>query len=72
MNHILDIQDKYFNDIKSNIKKFEIRRNNRNYLVNDTLTLVNIKTKEILVKKIIYVCDVSIYDLPNILVLGIN
>jgi hypothetical protein len=72
MNHILDIQDKYFNDIKSNIKKFEIRRNNRNYLVNDTLTLVNIKTKEILVKKITYVCDASIYDLPNILVLGIN
>jgi ASC-1-like (ASCH) protein len=72
MNHILDIQDKYFNDIKTGIKTFEIRRNNRNYQVNDVLTLVNLKTNEILFKKIIYVTDVSIYDLPNILVLGIK
>jgi ASC-1-like (ASCH) protein len=72
MNHILDIQDKYFNDIKTGIKTFEIRRNNRNYQVNDVLTLVNLKTNETLVKTIIYVTDVSIYDLPNILILGIK
>lgn len=72
MNHILDIQDKYFNDIKIGIKKFEIRRNNRNYQVNDTLTLVNLKTNEILIKTIIYITDVSIYDLKHILILGIK
>lgn len=72
MNHILDIQDKYFNDIKKGIKTFEIRRNNRNYQINDVLTLVNLKTNETLVKKIIYVTDASIYDLPNILILGIK
>ena len=72
MNHILDIQDKYFNDIKTGIKTFEIRRNNRNYQVNDVLTLVNLKTNETLVKTIIYVTDASIYDLPNILILGIK
>ena len=72
MNHILDIQDKYFNDIKIGIKTFEIRRNNRNYQVNDVLTLVNLKTNETLVKTIIYVTDASIYDLPNILILGIK
>jgi ASC-1-like (ASCH) protein len=72
MNHILDIQDKYFNDIKTGIKTFEIRRNNKNYQVNDVLTLVNLKTNETLVKTIIYVTDVSIYDLPNILILGIK
>jgi ASC-1-like (ASCH) protein len=72
MNHILDIQDKYFNDIKIGIKTFEIRRNNRNYSVNDTLTLVNLQTNETLVKKIIYVTDVSIYDLEHILILGIK
>jgi len=72
MNHILDIQDKYFNDIKAGIKTFEIRRNNKNYQVNDVLTLVNLKTNETLVKTIIYVTDASIYDLPNILVLGIK
>jgi hypothetical protein len=72
MNHILDIQDKYFNDIKTGIKTFEIRRNNRNYAVNDTLTLVNLETNEALVKTIIYVTDVSIYDLKHILILGIK
>jgi hypothetical protein len=71
-NHILDIQDKYFNDIKIGIKKFEIRRNNRNYQVNDTLTLVNLKTNEVLTKTIIYITDVSIYDLKHILILGIK
>jgi ASC-1-like (ASCH) protein len=72
MNHILDIQDKYFNDIKTGIKTFEIRRNNRNYQVNDILTLVNLKTNEVLIKTIIYINDVSIYDLEHILILGIK
>lgn len=72
MNHILDIQDKYFNDIKTGIKTFEIRRNNRNYTVNDTLTLVNLKTNETLIKTIIYVTDASIYNLKHILILGIK
>lgn len=72
MNHILDIQDKYFNDIKIGIKKFEIRRNNRNYQINDTLTLVNLKTNEVLTKTIIYITDVSIYNLKHILILGIK
>ena len=72
MNHILDIQDKYFKDIKSGIKTFEIRRNNKNYQLNDTLTLVNLKTNESIIKTIIYINDVSIYDLEHILILGIK
>lgn len=72
MNHILDIQDKYFNDIKTGLKTFEIRRNNRNYQVNDTLTLVNLKTNEIIIKTIIYINNASIYDLEHILILGIK
>lgn len=72
MTHELLIEDKYFNDIKSGIKKFEIRRNNRNYCVGNVLALENIKTKEIIRKEIEYITDVSIYDLPNILILGIK
>lgn len=72
MNHILDIQDEYFQDIKSGLKKFEIRRNNRNYSIGDDLTLVNLKTNEVIVKTIIYINDVSIYDLKHILILGLN
>jgi ASC-1-like (ASCH) protein len=72
MNHILDIQDKYFQDIKSGLKNFEIRRKNRNYSIGDDLTLVNLKTKEVIVKTITYINDVSIYDLEHILVLAIK
>lgn len=72
MNHILDIQDKYFNDIKIGVKTFEIRRKNRNYSINDTLTLVNIKTNEKIIKKIIYISDASVYKLKHILILGIK
>ena len=72
MNHILDIQDKYFNDIKIGIKTFEIRRNNRSYQVNDTLTLVNLKTNEVIIKTIIYINNASIYNLEHILILGIK
>lgn len=72
MNHILDIQDKYFNDIKIGIKTFEIRRNNRNYSIGDDLTLVNLKTNEVITKTITYITDVSIYDIDYILILGIK
>ena len=72
MTHELLIEDKYFNDIKSGIKKFEIRRNNRKYCVGNVLALKNIKTKEVIRKKIEYITDVSIYDLPHILILGIK
>jgi ASC-1-like (ASCH) protein len=72
MNHILDIQDKYFNDIKTGIKKFEIRRNNRNYLIGDDLTLVNLETNESIIKTITYITDISIYNINDILILGIK
>lgn len=72
MNHILEIQDKYFNDIKTGIKTFEIRRNNRNYSIGDDLTLVNLKTNESIIKTITYINDVSIYDLKHILILAIK
>ena len=70
--HELLIEDKYFNDIKSGIKKFEVRRNNREYCVGNVLALENIKTKEIIRKEIEYITDVSIYNLPNIIILGIK
>ena len=72
MNHILDIQDKYFNDIKTGIKTFEIRRNNRNYLIGDNLTLVNLETNESIIKTITYIADISIYNINDILILGIK
>jgi ASC-1-like (ASCH) protein len=70
--HKLLIKDEYFKDVKSGLKKFEIRRNNRQYCIGDILALENIKTKEIIRKEIEYITDASIYDLNNILILGIK
>lgn len=69
--HFLEIQDKYFKDIKSNIKTFEIRRYNRDYKIKDILILENLKTKEVIKKEIKYINDLSIYNIDNILILGI-
>lgn len=69
--HYLDIQDKYFQDIKNEIKKFEIRRTNRDYKIGDLLYLKNIETNEIIKKQIKYISDLSVYDIKGILILGI-
>ena len=69
--HYLDIQDKYFKDIKNEIKKFEIRRTNRDYKIGDLLYLKNIETNEIIKKQITYINDLSIYNIKGILILGI-
>lgn len=71
MNHFLEIQDKYFKDIKSNIKTFEIRKCNRDYKIKDILILENLKTKEVIKKEIKYINDLSIYNIDNIIILGI-
>lgn len=39
MIHELKIESKYFTDILKGIKKFEIRKNDRNYQVGDYLIL---------------------------------
>jgi ASC-1-like (ASCH) protein len=69
--HNLDIQDKYFQDVKSGIKTFEIRQRNRDYNVGDKIILKNLDNNEVLIKKIKYICDASIYNQPNIIILGI-
>jgi len=71
LKHNLEIQHKYFTDISSGIKSFEIRRKNRDYKVGDILILKSLKTNETIKKQIKYVCDLSIYDIDHILILGI-
>lgn len=39
MDHKLKILPKYFNDVRSGIKTFEIRKNDRNFQVGDFLLL---------------------------------
>ena len=37
--HDLKIEKKYFNDVMTEKKKFEVRKNDRGYQVNDVLSL---------------------------------
>lgn len=39
VNHSLKILPEYFEDVKSGLKKFEIRRNDRHYQIGDILEL---------------------------------
>jgi len=72
MIHVLDIKNKYFQDIKSGLKTFEIRRKNKNYQINDKLKFINLETKETIEKEIIYISEGAVYNLKNIIVLGIK
>lgn len=38
-NHVLKISPKYFDDVKNNIKRFEIRKDDRDFQVGDLVTL---------------------------------
>jgi len=71
MKHKLHIQNKYFIDVKSGLKTFEIRQNNRNYKIGEVLIIKNLSKEKYLIKKIKYICSAEIYNLPNILILGI-
>jgi len=72
MKHFLYIQDKYYNDILSGIKDFEIRRKNRNYKIGDLLVLKNLTTGKIIEKEIKYISDCSVYNVEELLILGLK
>lgn len=46
MKHELKLLDKYFDDVASGVKSFEIRKNDRNYAVGDVLILREILSSE--------------------------
>jgi|TARA_B110000908_G_C9908203_1_gene294120 hypothetical protein len=72
MIHYLDIQDKYFIDIEKGVKTFEIRRKNKDYKVGDLLVLKNEENNNIIKKTICYISDIKIYNIKDILILGIK
>ncbi len=71
MKHNLDIKDNYFEDIKSGLKTFEVRRKNRNYQIGDTLILKNETTQKTISKTISYISHLKTYNINNILILGL-
>jgi len=71
LNHYLNVKHKYFKDIESGIKTFEVRTtNNRTFKINDTIILKDETTKKIITKTITYINDISIYNINNIVILA--
>lgn len=74
MNHYLKIQPKYFEDVLSRRKKFEIRYNDRNFQEGDTLILQEFNDKcqftgRSLSAQVNYITDFQ--QKPGYVVLGI-
>lgn len=76
-NHNLKTTRQFFNDIKSGNKKFEVRFNDRDFKVGDTLNLYEINKKlnatgRTLFKKIIYILDDANFCKEGYVILGIE
>ena len=75
--HDLKIEKKYFNDVVTERKKFEVRKNDRNYQVNDILSLNEYdKDKQIytgrhISAKVLYILDDSTFLKERYVVLSI-
>lgn len=78
MIHELKIEHKYFEDIRCCRKKFEIRRNDRNFLVGDFLALNELNeaadgyTGRSMICKVIYIVDDERFCKDGFVVMGIN
>lgn len=76
--HYLKTWTQFFNDIKSGIKQFEIRKNDRNFEVGDTLILEEFDpvkeryTGAWMPKLIIYKLDDARFIKENFVVLGMK
>jgi hypothetical protein len=70
--HNLFILDNYFQDIKKGIKNFEIRRPSPKYSIGDVLVLENTKNGETLSKQIEYISDASVYDINDVIIIGLK
>ena len=75
--HDLKIEKKYFNDVVTERKKFEVRKNDRDYQVNDILSLNEYdKDKKIyagrhISAKVLYILDDSTFLKEGCVVLSI-
>lgn len=75
--HDLKITTKYFDDVFSGKKRFEVRRNDRDYKVGDFLRLREIDslgnyTGRYLVRSVIYLLDDDYYVKDGYVILGLS
>ena len=77
--HILKTINPYFNDVSNGLKDFEIRINDRNFKVGDTIKLVEYEpyntsiNPRYLIKKIKYILNGGMYGLEaNYVIIGME
>lgn len=72
--HKLKIKPKYFNDVISNKKRFEVRLNDRNFEIGDLIVLEEFKddryTNRFINCEITYILDDQEYLKENYVILG--
>jgi len=69
----LNLYDKYWNDIASGKKTFEIRKNNIRYEIGDFITFTNLITNQTITRKILYINRTEeIYPETDLIVLGLG
>ena len=67
------IFDEYFQDIESGIKKFDIRKYNKDYKIGDIANFTNDHTGKEITKRIIYINHtIDIYQTTNLSILGLG
>lgn len=74
--HNLKIKPKYFEDVKKEIKKFEVRFNDRNFKVGDLIVLEEFDnrgyTGKYISAEITYICDDPEFVKKDYVILGIK
>jgi len=67
----LNLYDQYFQDVKTGLKTFEIRRNKRNFKIGDLIEFTNKKTGEKIIKEICYLnYTKQVYKDTNLVIIG--
>jgi len=68
-NHALKIIQPYFTDVQIGLKKWELRKNDRDYKIGDTLTLFEHNEKgatgSFMTAEVIYIFEGGIYGLEE-------
>ncbi len=74
--HVLKLREPYFEHVATGVKKFEVRKNDRNYKVGDILMLKKWDgvafTNDYILASITYILDEPLYLRQRYVVLGID
>jgi hypothetical protein len=70
--HSLKTEHGYFIDVKSGSKTFEVRKNDRDFKIGDTLVLVDLITADVIYREVTYILQGGQFGIaPGYVVMGL-